>query len=495
MIDDLLDHIVKGVRKALDEGHYDPTGPAVPGPRPSLCEAVIAAGPDAFLAELKPRSPSGGTLMPGPDDVALERAGIYRDHDVTGISVLTERERFGGSPALLARIASLPDAPPVLWKDFVVSDRQLASAAHHGASAVLLIDHLFRRGLTDDDVPAVVDAAHARGLEVLYEVDDATAFDHALGLGVDMVGINNRDLRTLEMDKDRTAAILRFRLDRLGGTPVLGLSGVEERDDVLDMTRGGASGVLVGTTLMRAPDPGATIRHLRGTVHVKCCGAGHPDDEAVADLGRADAVGVVVDANGAARERSVAEARHLFSSLPQHVERVVVTTVDDPARAASLVAATGATSLQWHVDGGPDALAALREHLDDDTRLIALVRPDDDAPVRAQAYAQHADRLLIDAPVGTDGAGGSGTTTDWRAARNIVRIVRPFPVVLAGGLTPDNVRDAILQVRPWGVDTSSGIESVKGRKDPDRVLAFIHACRNTFGVHDPKTPPRLPVIG
>lgn len=509
MIDDILGQIVKDVRRAVEEGVYArfaETNARPTGETPSLVEAVRKASPEAFLAEVKPSSPSAGVLADGePLEVGRRMLHLYRAYGATGVSVLTERDRFGGSLQLLAEAARAEPRRPVLMKDFLLSDSQLDAAVAAGASAVLYIHHLFARGHTSWELPDAIAAAHDRGLEVLLEVDGHQSLEHALGTEADLLGINNRDLRTLEMDLDRTPDLLRHRLDRLGDRPVLALSGITIRDDVVLMRRGGAAGVLVGSSLMTAEDPRARLRDLRGITHVKVCGTGHPEDgpDVAAALAGADAVGCVVAADGARRERSVEEARALFSRLPEDQEHVLVTTDTDPSRAAERVTASGANMLQLHAEPGPDGVAAVRAALPAGVGLIALVRvpgdletPDEsgDAPdgfrsfvESARAVGRHADRILLDvAPVEGEDAGGTGRTLPRHLARHLVASLSPLRVVVAGGLAPGNIAPTLRAVRPWGIDLSSGAETTgaTGRKDAARIRDILLEARSVPGLFD-----------
>lgn len=501
MIVDVLGRLTKDVKSAITDGHYrrfiDTVEPPS-APAPSLLEAVRRDAPHALLAEVKPASPSRGDLSGGAGlEYARSRMDVYRRYGVTGISVLTERDTFQGSLELL-REAALGDPTrrvPVLMKDFVVDPVQLEAAAAAGASAVLLLHHLIVRGETPWDIDGAIEAVHAHGLEALYEVDNAQALDHALSTNADLIGINNRDLSTLEMDLSRTPALLRHRLDVIGDRPVLALSGVDTRDDLEAMRQGGAAGVLVGTSLMEAADARAKLRDLLDTVHVKCCGSGHINDDAQAlrALQSADAVGVVVDAGGAGRERTIAEAAQLFSTLPFDVERFLVTTNTNPERIAAMVRETGATGVQLHVELAPDALARIRGALGPEPTLTALqcLPVGDDAEAwtdmlfDAESRAKSANRLLLDATREADeDAGGTGRTVDREAAARIVLALPKVKVVLAGGLDPTTVADAIRFVRPFGVDVSSGIERKRGYKDAKLVEQFITQARSVRGIHE-----------
>lgn len=506
MILDFLRRIITQVENAVDDGYYREFARRHTRPQevPGLEAAIRRDAPWAFLAEAKPRSP---TQKQGTRNDPQRLIATYRDYNVTGISVLTERETFGGSLELMAEAARPAEAPiharpPVLMKDFIVHEDQLAAAHAGGASAVLLLYRLIQRGATAWEHPDdAIAAAHRHNLEVLFEVDDAHAFEDAAASQAEILGVNNRDLSTLEMDPNRTIDILRHRLHLVSDRPVLSLSGIENRADVLANQQGAATGVLVGTTLMHAADVRTTLRNLRGMAHVKCCGSGHPedDDNVVRALSAADAVGVVVETD-APRQRSGEEARELFDRLPRDVERVLVTTQQDRDRLDALMERTHATHLQWHREATAEELQQVRTALAPESRLIALVRlprhdeqaGDADALIaHAKALAEHADRILLDAkPRKGDAPGGTGHATHLKTAAALVHALKPFPVVLAGGLSGENVAQALKQVRPWGVDTSSGTETPgrTGRKNPERVVHYLSEARRVLNLDEPKDP-------
>lgn len=224
---------------------------------PSLVAALARPG---ILAELKPASPTQGAMRALDDAEATARSLLAAG--AAGISALTEPTRFGGSPALLA--SAVRAGGPVLMKDFLVTDAQLALAESAGASAVLLILPLLSREHSDWASPEdAIDAAHARGLEVLLEVYDDEDYLLASLLQADMVGINNRDLRdpALPVDPERASGVL-ARMGALD-VPVLALSGAKSAADVRANIRAGARGVLIGSALMQARDPVEKLRELR----------------------------------------------------------------------------------------------------------------------------------------------------------------------------------------------------------------------------------------
>ena len=198
---------------------------------------------------------------------------------------------------------------------------------------------------------------------------------------------------------------------------------------------------------------------------VKICGITDPEDlDSVVDLG-ADAIGLTVDVPvETPREIDAREAASLAEATPPFVATVLVTMPDIPEDAVELADQVQPDAVQVHGDMAPDDLASLSETVRGD--VIKAVSPDD-----AEAYDTVADALLVDS-LDESGAGGTGEAHDWARTAELVETLSS-PVVLAGGLTPSNVADAVETVRPFAVDVASGVESRPGRKAPDAVGSFI----------------------
>jgi indole-3-glycerol phosphate synthase len=206
------------------------------------------------IAEHKRRSPSAGVLREGANVTDLVSA--YERGGASAISVLTEERHFDGSLEDL-RSAREATSLPILRKDFIVDPYQLHEAAAAGADAVLLIVAAL------DPAQLAQLGAHARdlGLETLVEVHDEAELDAALGLSDGVIGINNRDLTDFSVDVRRTFGLL----DRIpSGRLVVSESGVNRRAQLDELEAAGVHAVLVGETLMRAPDPEAACRALTG---------------------------------------------------------------------------------------------------------------------------------------------------------------------------------------------------------------------------------------
>lgn len=477
---DVLGDLVTKTCVRLDASYYDVRGETKTKMR-SFAESVRAARGGAFLVELKPASPSKGPIRRLAPEESARLAREFASRGIAGLSVLTEPDAFGGSLESLRTTAHAVAPTPTLMKDFVISRRQIDAAKACGAAAVLLIETLFGRGATESDREALIDHAHGRGLAVLLEANSASQFRSCLDSKADVLGINNRDLGTLRMDLETTPRVLReaARDDR----PVLALSGCETRADVLRMLRAGADGVLVGSSVMAARDPVAKLEELMGTrgrdggPFVKLCGMRTERDLEAASA--ADAVGFVVAVPSSPRNLAAPEAARLAGSAS--AERVLVTS----ATAVDLVARTArdvhADSVQFHLED-EGRLARLRALLPSRVRLFALVALPRDAELPATFVANarkmtaHCNALFLDVR-SAHGRGGTGERLDWGLARAVRDQLAPFPVILAGGLSPENVADALRAVNPAGVDVSSGIESSPGQKSPEKMRLFVQAAR------------------
>jgi indole-3-glycerol phosphate synthase len=222
-------------------------------PRPAFRDALAAPGL-AIIAEHKRRSPSAGPIRPGSS--VSEVVGAYERGGAAAISVLTEQRHFGGSLDDL-REARAACRLPLLRKDFIVDSYQLAEAAAAGASAVLLIV----AALEPASLAALYTEARERGLDVLVEVHDRTELDVALGVGAEIIGVNNRDLRDFSVDLERTFGLLDAMPD---AAIVVAESGIRTREQLTRLRLAGVHAALIGEGLMREADPALALEALLG---------------------------------------------------------------------------------------------------------------------------------------------------------------------------------------------------------------------------------------
>ncbi len=485
------------------------------------------------IAEIKRRSPSAGSLHEGRLDVA-DRARAYAAGGASIISVLTEPHWFGGSFDDLAA-ARAATSVPILAKEFVVDPRQLPVLRAAGADAVLLLAALH---------PALrlarmVRRARDLGLEPLVEVHDSRELDSALTTDARLIGINNRDLRTLVVDTS-TAETLRVSIpdDRI----VIAESGVQQPALLRRWRALGFDAALIGEDLMRAGSDSAAVSArvaafvFAGAVPrpgqdpaadgrqplVKICGVTDAEGLDAAIAFGADAVGLnmVPGTRRALEESEVAALVHHARAIsaPGNGPRLVGIFADrDAGEVAAIAARTGLDAVQLHGAEPPDALDVIPVpvikalHLPPMGELdfAADVPAADDAAEHAAAIAAtvlaQAERyrakpnlwtiMLDTADPSVPGGTGKRAATDVAAA-----VAARIPVILAGGLNASNVGASLLAVPAMGVDTAGGVEPLPGSaslpagvapptrkgttsrtarptKDPVRVGMFVKRAR------------------
>ena len=404
-----------------------------------------------FVLECKQASPSAGLLRPDYDPAGLARsfAGV-----ADAISVLTDGPWFRGSLDHLAAVRAAT-ALPLLCKDFILDPFQVLEARVHGADAVLLMLSL----LDDAGYRRSAAAAHALGMDVLTEVHDEAELDRALRLDARIIGINNRNLATLAVDRNTAERLApRIPRDRL----IVCESGIRNRADV-DAVAGLADAFLIGTSVMRESRPDLAARAI-AFGQVKVCGLTTPADAVLAHAAGATLGGVVFAAESPRRVDERQAAAIAAGPLP-----LVGVFVNEPIeRTVDLATKLGLAAVQLHGEETPGQVAAIRAALPPSCEVWKSVRVADRIGLEPTA----ADRVLLDARHPSL-RGGTGQRFDWRLVQHLTGRDR---FVLAGGLDAGNVREA--QRLGFGaLDVSTGVEAAPGVKDPARLDAFFGALR------------------
>jgi indole-3-glycerol phosphate synthase len=256
ILDEILEHKRREVARAKTLRPVDAVAQAareVREPTRGFRDALLESDPPAVIAEIKRRSPSKGEIRADFDPVACALA--YGEGGAAAISVLTDEHFFGGHLGFLAKVREAVDCP-LLRKDFIVDPYQIDEARVAGADAILLI----AAALPQETLVALQDHARALDLDVLVEIHDEAEAVRATSAGANLVGINNRDLRTFHTDlavSERLAPALPE------GVLVVAESGIGTPADVARLTAVGAHAFLVGESLMRQPDVAGALRALR----------------------------------------------------------------------------------------------------------------------------------------------------------------------------------------------------------------------------------------
>jgi indole-3-glycerol phosphate synthase/phosphoribosylanthranilate isomerase len=422
--------------------------------RRSLRAALVRPGA-RFIMEVKRASPSSGAIRAGADPAAIARAYAPA---ADAISVLTDGPYFGGSLEDLRAVRRVYDGP-ILAKDFVIDPRQVAEARLAGADAVLVMLSV----LSDEEAAVVITAAERLGMDPLVEAHGDGEVRRAVALGAPIVGINNRDLRTLKVDLAVTERLARnVPADRL----VVAESGIATRADV-ERLAPHADAFLVGSSLMRAEDPGRAARAL-AYGRVKVCGLTDAQDGEMAAACGASFAGLIM-VPGTPR------ALHLDSAAPiaeaaraRGLATVGVFRDEKVMQVAQAAAALGLDAVQLHGSEDAGYIKALRALLHAGTEIWAVAAVDAEVP-EARAGA---DRTLFDTAL-EGRSGGTGIAFDWSRVKVRPELERG---ILAGGLCPANAR-AASGVGAFALDICSGVEATPGRKDTARMKAFFEALR------------------
>lgn len=452
----VLREILAAKRARLDAGEIGGAPAArLPSDGRRFLAALSGPGP-RVIAEVKHRSPSAGTILPDAARRVAATARAYRRGGAAALSVVVERDFFGGDPEWIGE-AKAASGLPVLMKDFVVDERQLDQALSLGADAVLLIV----AALDDEALARLHAAALARGLAVLVEAHDRQEARRAAALSPALVGVNSRDLATFRVDLD---AAVRLGRELPASAVRVAESGIHAAEDVRRLLDGGYGAFLVGESLLRSPDPARALRRLLGlgTTEIKVCGVTREEDVACCSELGVDWVGLNLSPLSARRvdlARAVA-----LAAAARGPGIVAVLAGNSPAEASEAISALRPEAVQLHEPPGlfaaPPSVPLWQ--------AVRVGRDDLDA-----AGGWPGERLLFDA-ARPGLAGGTGCRFDWGA---VVGREWGRPVVLAGGLDPRNVADAVATVRPAAVDVASGVESAPGAKDREKVAAFAAAVR------------------
>jgi indole-3-glycerol phosphate synthase len=381
-----------------------------------FAEALAQPGFGA-VAEFKRRSPSVGDIR--PEAQVEDVVPAYEAADARAVSVLVDAA-FAGSLDDL-RAARAATGLPLLAKGFFSAEEHLRQVREAGADAALLI----LRDLDDATAGRLLRAAEELGLDTLVEVHDEVELGRAAHLDARVIGVNARDLGSLRIDRGaQLGLVAKAPRDRV----VVAESAIHTRAQAAAAELAGADAVLVGTSLMRADEPGSKLRELLSRPLVKVCGLTRQEDVDAAVEAGADLCGFIF-AEGSPRKAAD------VLSVPETVLSVAVFVGEPEERGTDLV------QLYAREEGtvrGRDAV---------------LLR--DGEPVARVA----------DLP-------WQGEDPDhWRNARGEDRLV------LAGRLGPHNVRAAIRAVHPWAVDAASQLESAPGIKDHEKVRAFVQEAR------------------
>ena len=407
-------------------------------------------GKTAFILECKKASPSKGLIRNDFSPSAI--AKVYGKY-ASAISVLTDEKYFQGDFAFLPQVRKEVSVP-VLCKDFIIDPYQIYLARHHQADAVLLMLSV----LNDEQYRELAAVAKSLNMGILTEAISEEEINRAIALGAEVIGINNRDLRDLKIDLNRTRELAPLvPKDRV----VICESGIYHHAQVKELAHY-ANGFLVGSSLMEETDLDMACRKLILGQN-KVCGLTRAEDAKTAYAAGA-VFGGLIFVEGSPRHVSVAQARAITEAAPLNF--VGVFRNESKEMIQSLVETLQLSAVQLHGDETESYIKKLRS-LIPGCQIWKAVAVTDVLP----DLNFTADRLLLDSKVGNQ-SGGTGHVFDWSLLADLPK----EKLMLAGGINPENIPEAI-KVGCLGVDLNSGVESAPGIKDANKIQRAFTALR------------------
>ena len=439
-------------------------------------EAALRQQDFNFICEVKKASPSKGIIAEH-----FPYLDIAKEYEVAGaaaISVLTEPDFFKGDKKYLQEIASTVKIP-VLRKDFIIDEYQIYQAKVWGASAILLICACL-------DVPKLTkfcELADSLGLSSLVEAHDEHEVQMAIDCGARIIGVNNRNLKDFTVDVQNSV-----RLRNLVQDDVIFVSesGLETPEDIQVLRDNNIGVALMGETFMRSPNKVEKLAYLYGSTYytpkVKMCGISKVETIPAVVEAKPNYMGLVFAPSK--RQVTVDQAKTLVEELhkgcakkygsdtePDKNDTIKTVGVFVNETVDNLVTIANEANLdtvQLHGDEDETFIQSLKERTNVEVWKAVQIRSAADVE---EWIDSSADMLLFDA-YHKDERGGTGEVFDWSSLDEFER-----PFMLAGGIDSTNVARAIRTVRPYGIDTSSGIET-NGVKDDEKITAFTKIVKN-----------------
>jgi indole-3-glycerol phosphate synthase / phosphoribosylanthranilate isomerase len=445
-----LREIVENKRREVAELQASGTQPTPPRARGTFLPALQEEG-TRIIAEIKPKSPSAGTL-----NASVDLGGLTRTYSryAAAISVLTDEKYFGGTMESLRTVATNTNVP-ALCKDFILHSVQIDQARNAGAEAVLLIVKILDATTLRELHEKIV----SLNMVPVVEVQNEEELSIALSVEPRCILINNRDLETFEIDLATTERLAPKIPKHI---QVISASGVEERTDIERLQKY-TNCFLVGSSLMRSPAIDRKLRELVGVKQmVKVCGITSAKDAELAIDAGADLLGLIF-VKESPRAVDGCVAHDICNQIGG--DKCVGVFKDWPAtEIESMRERVGFKYVQLHGNESAAEVALLPHSI-----KAVTVRSEED--VRAAEIFQSANLILFDLPKDNSGSISIEQAVDW------INGVQPtVPFLLAGGLNGDNVAKIVERVQSpnfLGVDVASGVESQPGIKGPELVKRFI----------------------
>ena len=417
----------------------------------------------AYILECKKASPSKGLIRA---EFNLEDiANVYK-HYASAISVLTDEKYFQGNFEFLPLVRGIVNQP-VLCKDFMISEYQVYLARYYQADAILLMLSV----VNDETYRVLADLAHSLGMGVLTETSNEEEFERALALGAKIIGVNNRNLHDLTVDLNRVVELTEKYADRIpADVRIISESGIYNHSQIRQLQKV-AHGFLIGSSLMGNQDLNNAVRSVIFGEN-KVCGLTRAQDVKIVYENGA-LYGGLIFAEHSKRCVSLRQAQELVTAAPLRFVGVFQNQeIDFIVKIANQLQLY---AVQLHGAETEGFITALRQQLPKDTQIWKAISINTEAQSAVDFTDDlNVDRYIFDSQTANQ-QGGTGKTFDWSLIPENLK----HKIILAGGISPNNVEQAIQQ-NCLGLDLNSGVESSAGVKDQEKVRLVFEKIFNSF---------------
>lgn len=435
----------------------------------------------AVIAEIKFASPSEGKL--GSPNGFVQRIKSYEAFGASAISIVVEKERFNGDPKFVLKARQYTKLP-ILMKDFMTRQDQIYKASKYRPDALLLIARL----VSQKDLKRFVDLCFELRIEPVVEIFNLDDLKKAIGTKTRIIAVNARDLNTFKVDVDRACRLLKKIPDRF---LKLGFSGVKGREEVEAYKKAGAKAVLVGTSLMRSSGSHAkffltavrrtlTVNNITGAnapaknlyaspylaIQVKICATRSLKSAKVAVEQGAEFLGMVFTPRVKAHTVNTDVAKKIGREMKGKINLVGVFQNIPLKTVQKIIKDCNLDYAQFHGDESPEYLDEIKIKK---IKAFRFAGDFDLEEARRQMEKFKVDYYLVDRIKQSEGP--------MLNLEKVRSLAREFPLIFAGGLTPDNVSDVIKKVMPLIVDVASGVET-NGKQDLEKIREFIKNTKN-----------------
>ena len=417
----------------------------------------------AYILECKKASPSKGLIRA---EFNLEDiANVYK-HYASAVSVLTDEKYFQGNFEFLPLVRDIV-SQPVLCKDFMISEYQVYLARYYQADAILLMLSV----VNDETYRMLADLAHSLGMSVLTETSNEEEFERALALGAKIIGVNNRNLHDLTVDLNRVVELTEKYADRIpADIRIISESGIYNHSQIRQLQKV-AHGFLIGSSLMGNQNLNNAVRSVIFGEN-KVCGLTHAQDVKIVYENGA-LYGGLIFVEHSKRCVSLRQAQELVTAAP--LRFVGVFQNQDIDFIVKIANQLQLYAVQLHGVETEAFITALRQQLPESTQIWKAISVNTESQSAIDFTDDlNVDRYIFDSQTENQ-QGGTGKTFDWSLIPEYLK----HKIILAGGISPNNVEQAIQQ-NCLGLDLNSGVESSAGVKDQEKVRLVFEKIFNSF---------------